>query len=157
MRKVLCIRKAAEVMTELGILPPPPVDIGKMVGEWGLAVDYVQRPRGLHGRVMATRAVIEIANNDPPHRQRFTLAHELGHYVLDHNPVFTEAESHEVVDPKQINEREANYFAAVLLMPKEWLREDWRMLRDASRIADLYNVSAEAMWIRLEELSLIKL
>ena len=41
-------------------------------------------------------------------------------------------------------------------MPEEWVREDWKQLRDASRIADLYNVSAESMWYRLEELRLIK-
>ena len=90
-------------MKEVGISPPPPVDIDKMARDWGLAVDYVQRPRGLHGRVITTRAVIEVAANDHPHRQRFAQAHELGHYILDHNPVFTEAESYEVVDPKHVN------------------------------------------------------
>ena len=144
-------------MIELGVSPPPPVDVVKIARDWGLAVDYVQRPRGLHGKVMATRAVIEVAANDHPHRRRFTLAHEVGHYILAHNPVFTEAESYELVDPRHINESEANYFAAVLLIPEDWVREDWKNLRNASRIADLYDVSGESMWIRLEELGLIKI
>ena len=92
MRKALCIRKAAEVISELGVSPPPPVDIEKIAQDWGLAVEYVQRPRGLHGRVVIERAVIEVAANDHLHRKRFTIAHELGHYILDHNPLFTDSE-----------------------------------------------------------------
>ncbi len=157
MRKVLCEKKVAEVMSELGIEPPAPIDIDRIARDWGLAVEYVQRPRGLHGRVMIERAVIEVAAGDHPNRQRFTLAHELGHYVLEHNPVFTDSEPRDFGNPTAVNEREANYFAAVLLMPEEWMRQDWKNSQDASRMADLYRTSAESMWYRLMELKLIKI
>ena len=157
MRKALCVRMAAEVMSELGVSPPPPVDIDKVVRDWGLAVDYVQSPRGLHGRVIVTRAVIEVAADDHPHRQRFTLAHELGHYVLDHSPLFTDAEPRDFGNPKGVNEQEANHFAASLLMPAEWVRQDWAKLRDAARMATLYRTSPESMWYRLQELKLINI
>ena len=155
MRKALCVRKATEVMSELGVSPPPPVDVVKIAKDWGLAVDYVDRPRGLHGRIVVERAVIEVAVNDHPNRQRFTLAHELGHYVLEHNPVFTDADPHGFETPRDINEGEADYFAAVLLMPEEWVRKDWINLQNAARMADLYSTSPQAMWYRLEELRLI--
>ena len=157
MRKALCIRKAAELMSELDVSPPPPVDVVKIAKDWGLAVEYVLRPRGLHGRLILERAVIEVASRDHPNRQRFTLAHELGHYVLEHNPVFTDADSHSFEAPRGINESEANYFAAALLMPDEWVRKDWSNLQDAARMADLYQTSPEAMWRRLEELRLIRI
>ena len=44
MRKALCVRRAAEVMSELGVSPPPPVEIEKVARDWGLAVDYVKSP-----------------------------------------------------------------------------------------------------------------
>ena len=157
MRKALCIRRVAEVMSELGVSPPPPIDIEKVATDWGLAVDYVQSPRGLHGRVSITTAVIEVAIDDPPNRQRFTLAHELGHYVLEHNPLFTESDPRAFENPRDVNEKEANYFAAALLMPEEWVRQDWARLRDADRMATLYRTSSEAMWYRLEELRLIRI
>ncbi len=157
MRKALCKQKADEVLRELGVSPPPPIDIDRIAQDWGLAVEYVRSPRGLHGRVVIHRAVIEVAADDHPNRQRFTLAHELGHYVLEHNPMFTEAEPRDFGDPTPLNEREADYFAAVLLMPEEWVRQDWRDIQDAQRMATLYRTSAESMWYRLEELNLIKI
>ncbi|MCY4654068.1 MAG: ImmA/IrrE family metallo-endopeptidase [Dehalococcoidia bacterium] len=151
------MKKAVEVMSELGVAPPAPVDIDRIARDWGLAVEYVKRPRGMHGRVVPERAVIEVAISDHPNRQRFTLAHELGHYVLEHNPVFADAEPRGSSNPTAVNEREANYFAAVLLMPEEWVRQDWQKLQDAGRMAGLYRTSAESMWYRLEELRLIKI
>ena len=60
-------------------------------------------------------------------------------------------------NPRDVNESEANYFAAALLMPEEWMRQDWQYLKDAQRMSDLYRTSAESMWYRLEELKLIKI
>ena len=66
-------------------------------------------------------------------RQRFTIAHELGHYVLDHQrqgifvdtpekyfTLFRDAKS---ATGEDVQEREANAFAAALLMPRELLLE----------------------------------
>ena len=154
-RTTFCKAKAAEVMVQVKLAPPPPVDIEKVANEWGLRVEYVDRPAGLHGQVFTDRAVIEVATEDPPTRQHFTIAHELGHYVLKHNPVYSGAEPEEITDPRDINEREANIFAAELLMPEEWVREDWMIIRDARKMAGLYCVSDESMWYRLEGLRLI--
>jgi Zn-dependent peptidase ImmA (M78 family) len=142
-------------MDQVRLEPPPPVDIERVAREQGVAVDYVGRPSGFHGQVIAGRAVIEVARADPPHRRRFTIGHELGHYILEHNPVSSAANEWELGDPRQANEREADIFAAELLMPEEWVREDWKELRNARQMAARYFVSEEAMWYRLEELRLI--
>jgi hypothetical protein len=156
-RKALCKVKAQEVINQLHLTPPPPVDIERVVREWGLAVEFVNRPGGLHGRMLAERAVVEVAAGDHPNRQRFSIAHELGHYILAHNPVYSEAEPEEITSPTGINEREADTFAAELLMPTEWVRDDWKELQHSSRMAALYRVSEQAMWIRLEDLRLIRI
>ena len=92
-----------------------------------------------------------------PNRQRFSIAHELGHYILDHNPVYSDAEPEEISTPTSINEREANAFAAELLMPEEWVREDWKELKNSSQMAIRYIVSDQSMWIRLEDIRLIQI
>lgn len=157
MRQSLCKVKALEVMSELGVSPPPPIDIDYIVKKWGLAVEYVERPRGLHGRMLAERALVEIASGDAPNRQRFSLAHELGHYLLEHNAVYSDAEPDEITDPHSLNEREANAFAAELLMPEQWVTSDWKSVKNAGEMAALYRVSSEAMWYRLEGLRLIQI
>lgn len=92
-----------------------------------------------------------------PERQRFTLAHELGHFVLHRNSyasfncdkesIYTGADT-----LKQI-EREADEFASNLLMPGDLLRQritgkriDFHLLGE---LAKEFGVSLEAMCIRL--------
>jgi hypothetical protein len=92
-----------------------------------------------------------------PERQRFTLAHELGHFVLHRNShasfncdkesIYTGADT-----LKQI-EREADDFASNLLMPGDLLRQritgkriDFHLLGE---LAKEFGVSLEAMCIRL--------
>jgi len=57
-------------------------------------------------------------------RCRFSIAHELGHYVLEHRPIsFSELFNGDLSrDARQ--EREANIFAAELLMPKVTLSRE---------------------------------
>ena len=98
-----------------------------------------------------------MAAGDAPNRQRFSIAHELGHYILEHNPVYSEAEPEEIASPTGINEAEANAFAGELLMPEERVREDWKALNNSSQMAIRYRVSDQAMWIRLEGLLLIRI
>ena len=91
-------------------------------------------------------------------RARFTFAHELGHYFIDRHrnalskglinshPSFTGF----VSDIKM--EREADYFASCLLIPKKWVKEycfkksfSFRIIQELSK---LYQVSLTATAIR---------
>lgn len=90
-------------------------------------------------------------------RQRFTLAHELGHYALQHgektdnkNTLYRNGDS----NPDEI---EANAFAAELLMPEgvvKYLIAD-KGLTDISELAQYFSVSEQAMEIRLRKLGWI--
>src|SRR5206468_6084969 len=62
-------------------------------------------------------AEILVKSDDVPTRRRFTIAHELGHWILRRSeaPGFADAASHATL------ERWCDQFAAGLLMPKEWL------------------------------------
>lgn len=77
-------------------------------------------------------------------RQRFSLAHELGHLALRHQP--------EQIGRWEI-EREANIFAGELLLPVLSVKRlAYRM--DYFDIAELFNVSPAAAQIRLNVLGL---
>jgi len=99
--------------------------------------------------------------NHPPVRQRFTIAHELGHYLLhlglsshfdrDYRVNYRSAESSEATNVEEI---EANFFAASLLMPRQFLEVDDAVKAldsDASveKLAKRYAVSRHAMSLRL--------
>jgi Zn-dependent peptidase ImmA (M78 family) len=108
-----------------------------------------------------------------PHRQRFTIAHELGHFFLNgksRNAVFVDKQpmvrlrndrSEAGVDPEEID---ANAFAAALLMPKQLVLADVTQYMEqnlsssgeiAESLAAEYKVSAQAMALRLHALGVI--
>lgn len=93
-------------------------------------------------------------------RRRFTLAHELGHWVCQFQqgriePSYCRAEEIGVGAGREL-EREANAFAAELLMPAALVRREAGALRlNVHALARRFEVSAPAMRVRLEHLDLL--
>lgn len=97
-----------------------------------------------------------------PGRRRFTIAHELGHWILHcdgasrpgaqycrSEDVGAEAAAREL-------ERQANAFAAALLMPEQAVRDlAARHRLNVQVLADLFGVSGPAMRVRLTALRLL--
>lgn len=105
--------------------------------------------------------VITFNASDAPARQRFTIAHEIGHYALGHlgpgKTKFRDPASHFSSSTQQVEEREANRFAANLLMPAAALKYavERRNMYSIDELAALFDVSQVAMKYRLENLGLI--
>jgi Zn-dependent peptidase ImmA (M78 family) len=113
--------------------------------------------------------VIAISKSDKLTRQRFTIAHELGHYFLHKSQSIhvDDLETAELIlyrDTKSshashINEIQANQFAAELLMPSQMIKIDVENLRKQNKgmsdivekLAFQYKVSQSAMAIRLNK------
>lgn len=109
-------------------------------------------------------ATIGVNDKHPRVRQRFTVAHEYAHFVLhdgigshfdrDYRVNFRSAESTQATNVEEI---EANYFAACLLMPKTFLDSDDAISyldsdEGVAELAKRYNVSRHAMSLRLGNL-----
>lgn len=92
-------------------------------------------------------------------RRRFTIAHELGHWVChvqegNGAPVFCRAaDLTERVDHQL--EREANVFAAELLMPEQEVRREFSVCGSIDEVASAFDVSTEAMHWRLFNFGLV--
>lgn len=94
------------------------------------------------------RATIGFNASLPWCRRRFTIAHEIGHLLLGHMCNENDGgDSH--------NEREADIFAAELLMPKDILKKDYGESSNVPTLAQLYRVSSEALTIQLITAKLI--
>lgn len=85
-------------------------------------------------------------------RSRFTIAHELGHYILHANagnkPLYVRRDGSGPV------EWEANWFAAGFLMPEEAFRAKVAEGLGDAELAEHFRVSKEAVQIRRQSLSL---
>jgi Zn-dependent peptidase ImmA (M78 family)/DNA-binding XRE family transcriptional regulator len=91
-------------------------------------------------------------------RQRFTVAHELGHLLLGHLDTFHVDLSAQAAIPegsgyKSAHEKEANTFAANLLMPESWVRDLGEDI-DIEECAKRFEVSTLAFGYRLMALGL---
>ena len=107
---------------------------------------------GVSGLLYPAQRRIVLNAGDIPARRRFTLAHELGHWVCQcqdgtEEPVFCRAEEITLDPHARAVEREANVFAAELLMPEPEVRGEWN--GDLDACAARFGVSGEAMRWRL--------
>lgn len=89
----------------------------------------------------------------PATRQRFSVAHELGHIVL-HNPTEATVYNREISPSESPIEREANIFASRLLAPLCVLH--FLNLNSAKEVAEVCNISTTAAEIRYERLCKIR-
>lgn len=86
-------------------------------------------------------------------RNRFSVAHELGHLFRGH----LHGNSSIDLNSNNYDELEANTFAAFLLMPPVMLRKDIKSGTKPEDLAKLYNVSLDAMWWHLKNTGLFNL
>ena len=98
------------------------------------------------------KPVIYVNPQDSAVRQRFTIFHELGHYVLGHGPSPRDSGPSSGYDS---NEIAANQFAAEMIMPSDAVFLYAAGSNSVAQMADLFAVSATAMRIRLERLGLL--
>ncbi len=155
-----CQARAREVLERLQVTEPP-VDVEEIAGSHGLTVRRVMRPKSFSGKLIRERMEIEVNRQHHRHKQRFTIAHELAHFVLVHSPVFSRFDDRSIADPGRVNERQANAFASELLMPESLVRAWWVSFRRREKpidgIAECFDVSSESMFYRLSDLDLLDL
>lgn len=164
---------ARQVREEHGMLRAP-VPVEKLAEKLGARVVFQPFDGGdVSGLLYRDDARVIIGVNDghPSTRQRFTIAHEIGHLLLHPGkPMILDkvvrvnrrdAVSSLASDKQEI---EANGFAASLLMPRELLMQALRRILSKRRgieeddliqeLADLFEVSNEAMGHRLTNLGI---
>lgn len=167
--------RAARGLLIKGRIAEPPVPVEKLAQDAGALISYqpfeAQDISGLLYRAAGSAAVIGVNSNNPKVRQRFTIAHELGHLILHqgHDLIlerlirlnFRDATSSTASHEEEI---EANRFAAELLMPQDFLEHVLATLLQGRPLSDLelvrrlarrFEVSQSAMEYRLTGLGML--
>lgn len=140
-----------------------PIDPMRIAQSQGIVVepvcfDFEDNAQGVSGQYIGgVVPTIKYDYSDSSNRQRFTVAHELGHHVMGHGPAFRDTSRSffsTVHDPKEVS---ANRFAAELLMPIRVVR---RLVLDEGRtdiaeLAQRFEVSEAAMRYRLKNIGLL--
>lgn len=159
---------ADALLIKAGVMAPP-VPVEDIIRSRGITIQPTASLGDVSGLVLrkGKETVIGVNKKQVPTRQRFTLAHELAHALLHHGEEVRFDKDFRVnlrsvisglgIDVEEI---EANFFAACLLMPRRFLEADPEAalvdVEDAQAVAKLakrYGVSAHAMSIRLGNLA----
>lgn len=160
-----------QMLSEHGIREAPvrPEKLAKALGVSVHKNDVDETLSGFLLRHPVTRkAIIGVNGKHHPNRQRFTVAHELGHLLLHEGPQLHVDLRHRDENSSkgdQVEEIEANEFAAELLMPASFLERDIEQLENKDLLdedvlkplADRYKVSVQALTFRLANLGLVSL
>lgn len=167
-----------QLLNDQGIQSAP-VPIEELARAMGVDVRYEPANDKLSGFLIRDlkhrRAVIGVNSSHHEHRQRFTIAHELGHFLLhegekvhiDRADYGFQVKLRNEDSSKGINieEKEANLFAAELLMPQNFLKKDLKSVETLDLLdeeglklmAGLYRVSTQALTFRLAYLGYVQL
>ena len=150
-----------------------PAPVEKIAKAQGARIFYQSLDNDMSGFLYRDKAqaVIGVNTHHAPVRQNFTTAHELGHLLLHDQEQLHVDHGFRVRLRDDVSsqgtdeaEREANLFAASLLMPKEFIEadlasEDYFDLLDEGFLQNLarkYGVSAQALVNRLKNLGYIQ-
>lgn len=100
---------------------------------------------------------VYISATEPKYRQSFTIAHELGHFLIHadrEGEILYRRDAINLTTEDQEVESEANLFAASILMPEEKFIEYWNVAKNESLLGDYFGVSPTAVRLRVKNLEL---
>lgn len=132
------------------VLPVNPIEIANKLG---LEVYTSTAIGNLSGYYDDDLKKITVNENESRQRRRFSIAHEIGHAVLQHgssprDPSVDYSKLH-----YSLKEQQANAFAAELVMPQEAVQYMVEHTKKTfEEICETFDVSREAMRIRLQKL-----
>lgn len=147
-------REVARLIDQFS-LNDPPVDPVKIARELGTSVYFVgfdEKHSNISGFYDCEENAIFVNKDEYPLRQTFTVAHELGHRVLHED--WAKSNEYKVLlrnpadQDQDFREKEANGFAARLLMPRKMMDRYWQSL-SVEQLSQLFAVSVPAVKNRL--------
>lgn len=172
MTKKEVISRAKDFCNKYGIKSYP-VDIIKLCNQAGLKVFEEYLPADVSGFIVIqdetipkydSNQVVVVNLSDSPMRRRFTIAHELAHFIL-HRDASESLYAHRDAGQNDYKEQEANLFASNILMPEELVQNELTKYRyqyfgnipnhiKAKYIANMFAVSESAAAVRLNSLNI---
>ena len=151
-------KNLAKKLIKSSKISSPPVSLQKIIehlqSSYTLDVKKVVMGEKVSGLLVTCKSIdgeyttIGFNANQSWYRNRFTIAHEIGHLLLGHTCT-------QKLDDVFHAEVEANMFAGELLVPTTLIKIDYKKSSDVPTLSKLYRVSGEVMSIGLMSARLV--
>ncbi|MGQ5719910.1 ImmA/IrrE family metallo-endopeptidase [Pseudochrobactrum asaccharolyticum] len=139
-----------------------PVRIRSMAEELGLEIHETNLPDNISGKIergWSNDYIITVNSNHSENRKRFTIAHEIAHYILHRDLIGDGIIDNALYRDNRLGdtrERQANRYAATLLMPRPLVQKAWQEgVTSPELLAEHFQVSQAVADIRWRELGCI--
>lgn len=141
-----------------------PISLSSIIKHEGITLVHSDLDDSVSGFfvIKNDKPFISINKNQSENRQRFTLAHELGHYFLHQKKMFIDRSNKSLFrndkssTGEERQEIQANTFAANLLMPEDLIKSELKKAPPKGDVIDYlaseFKVSSQAMSFRLSNL-----
>lgn len=147
--------KVNEVISENFVVeaPVPIVEIARNYGLLVKEVDLGNFGDRVAGFIDPLQKIIYVNEKDKPPRQAFTVAHELAHWLMHQDKLQSEPNKYAVLYRMPLGktedeiEKEANAFAARLLVPRKLLNK-YENKSNIATVAKIFGVSEELIGYR---------
>jgi len=147
----------------MGLRDTEPIsDLVELIeGRAAVPVFLAPLPRGIAGlasRLDGRWYIVGDTNNPNAGRLRFTIAHELGHILMGHEPAVDDDETlgSRASHPHEV---EANYFAAELLVPRALVLDRLTGEANLEFVRTIAELAGTTLWVpfyRLKTLDILK-
>lgn len=161
-----------KLLNEYSIISPP-IDIEKIAKNLNINIQYEPFDGELSGLLIIDEkkdiTAIGVNSTYPKNRQRFIIAHEIGHYLL-HRKHGTYIDTtikynlkRDISFKEHYEEVEANMFALSILIPQKMIEDlienryssfDFNDNKEINEIADYFQVTPQTLMIRLAKLNI---
>ncbi len=156
-----------QILVDNDLMYKAPIDVISLANLYDIKVYGIKTKNEISGAITYDKDEdyfeILVNTNNAKTRQRFTIAHELGHYFL-HKEMLKDSNMHidalyrtttdmKNVDTKEL-EKEVDYFAGALLMNRELL-EKLSKEYGIEELAKIFDVSTSAVIVRMKVLGLL--
>lgn len=121
-----------------------PIDIEKIISDFWLSIDYFEF-NTINGFIAWNSIIIN--KNLTPEEKRFTIAHELGHFI--DGELWASTELFSSTDPK---EKIADQFAMDILCPTYKVKELWEEYENIPTLAQTFLVSNNVIEKKLKQI-----
>jgi len=160
-RTAYCREMAREVIKK-SLFKEPPIDIKQILNIYGfeyLEVDTFPDKLDALFLTHEGKHYAAVNKKNHPNRKNFSLAHELGHKLMNHTLEYYKTEitldkppdKYTHTQNEKIFETEANIFAGELLVPLKMLKIEYKKKPDIPELAKIFKVSDQVISKRISD------